>query len=206
MQSKPITWSIAWDYPAFRIKLLVGVIIMLAIISSSQTFFTFVQARHGVLVDDMVLNYIPAYNVSPFIFLIIYPLTLFMFWRMKQNSEICITFLYGYLFLCLVRMGTITLFPLEAPKHLVHLVDPFTTFFYGTKEVTKDLFFSGHTATVFFVGLCLENKREKIIAFIATAVLAILLLVQHIHYTADIIAAPFFCYLFWYLGKTVARL
>jgi hypothetical protein len=32
-----------------------------------------------------------------------------------------------------------------------------------------------------------------------------LLMVQRVHYTADIIAAPFFSYLFWYLAKQVSN-
>ena len=206
MQSKQLTWRFAWDYPAFRIKLLLGVFVMSLIVFFLQDFFSYIQTRQAILVNDWVLEKLPARDVSVYIFLILYPAAAFFFWRIRKNSVLCITALWGYVFMCLARMLTIALVPLDAPKELIHLADPFSIVFYGTNLITKDLFFSGHTATLFLIGLCLENKYEKAVVFFATAVLAILLLVQHVHYTADVVAAPFFSYIFWYLGKTIARL
>jgi len=206
MQSKQITWQFAWDYPAFRVKLFLGVFVMGLILFFLQDFFLFIQARNGVLLNDWVIDKLPAYDVSTYIFLILYPASGFLFWRIKGNSSMCITFLWGYIFLCLARMITISMIPLDAPKQLIHLADPFSIIFYGTNVITKDLFFSGHTASLFLVGLCLEKKSEKAVVFAATAILGVLLLIQHVHYTADVIAAPFFSYLFWCLGKRVAKI
>lgn len=206
MQSKQFTWQFAWDYPAFRVKLILGVFVMGLIMFYLQDFFLYIQSRNGILINDIVLNALPAHDVSNYIFIILYPASFFLFWRMKGSSSICITFLWGYIFLCIARMITISMIPLDAPKQLIHLADPFSIIFYGTNVITKDLFFSGHTASLFLIGLCLENKKEKAVVFICTAILAVLLLVQHVHYTADVIAAPFFSYLFWYVGKTIAKL
>ena len=206
MQAKQLTWRFAWDYPAFRVKLLLGVFLMGLIVFYLQDFFTFIQTRNGVLIHDWVLQKLPARDVSLYIFLILYPASGLFFWRMRNNTVLCITALWGYVFLCIFRMLTISLIPLEAPLGLVHMSDPFSIIFYGSNLITKDLFFSGHTATLCLVGLCLENKKEKIWVFCGTAVLALLLLVQHVHYTADVIAAPFFSYFFWYLGKTIAKI
>lgn len=206
MQSKQLTWRFAWDYPAFRVKFLLGAAVMFLIVFYLQDFFQFIQDRNGLILKDRVLDSLPARDVSVYIFLILYPASGFFFWRMLKNTSLCITALWGYIFLCIVRMMTILLIPLDAPAQLMHLQDPFSIIFYGSNLITKDLFFSGHTATLFLVGLCLENKTEKMLVFAATAVLAVLLLVQHVHYTADVIAAPFFSYLFWYLGKTIARI
>jgi len=206
MRAKQLTWRFAWDYPAFRVKLLLGVFLMGLIVFYLQDFFTFIQTRNGVLIHDWVLEKLPARDVSLYIFLILYPASGLFFWRMRNNTMLCITALWGYVFLCIFRMLTISLIPLEAPVGLVHMSDPFSIIFYGSNLITKDLFFSGHTATLCLVGLCLENKKEKIWVFCGTAVLALLLLVQHVHYTADVIAAPFFSYFFWYLGKTIAKI
>ncbi|MBB6502530.1 phosphatase PAP2-related protein [Pedobacter cryoconitis] len=206
MQSKQLTWQFAWEYPAFRVKFILGIIVMSLVLFFLQDFFLFIQARNGVLMNDWVLSRLPAYDVSHLIFLILYPATGFFIWRIIRNSSMCITALWGYIFLCLARMITISMIPLDAPLHLVHLSDPFSIFFYGSNVITKDLFFSGHTATLCLVGLCLENKREKMIVFIATGLLGVLLLIQHVHYTADVLAAPVFSYIFWYLGKTITRI
>ena len=206
MRAKQLTWRFAWDYPAFRVKLLLGVFLMGLIVFYLQDFFTFIQTRNGVLIHDWFLEKLPARDVSLYIFLILYPASGLFFWRMRNNTMLCITALWGYVFLCIFRMLTISLIPLEAPLGLVHMSDPFSIIFYGSNLITKDLFFSGHTATLCLVGLCLENKKEKIGVFCGTAVLALLLLIQHVHYTADVIAAPFFSYFFWYLGKTIAKI
>jgi hypothetical protein len=206
MQSKSLSWQIAWDYPAFRVKFLLGLFAMGAILFFFPDFFLFIQKRNGLTINDWLLDSLPAKDVSTYIFVLLYPITGFFFWRMIKKSSICITALWGYIFLCLVRMLTISLMPLEPPKELLHLSDPFSLFFYGPNLITKDLFFSGHTATLFLVALCLENKWEKGIAFGATVVLGVLLLIQHVHYTADILAAPIFSYLFWYIGRTIARI
>lgn len=207
MHTKQLTWRFAWDYPAFRVKLISGILLMGLIVYYLQDFFVFVQSRtNGILVHDRVLEILPAHDVSVYIFLVLYPASGLFFLRVRKNTTLCITALWGYIFLCLIRMLTISLIPLEAPKQLVHMTDPFSVIFYGSNMITKDLFFSGHTATLFLVGLCLENKREKIIIFCGTAVLGILLLIQHVHYTADVLAAPVFSYFFWYMGKTIARI
>jgi len=206
MQSKIYSWQLAWDYPAFRIKFFLGLMTLGVIVFFLPEFFLFIQDRNGVIINDYVLNSLPARNVSFYIFMILYPAAGFFLWRVIGKSSICITALWGYIFLCLARMVTISMVPLEPPVGIVHLSDPFSIIFYGSNIITKDLFFSGHTATLCLVGLCLENKTEKIIVFTATVALAILLMIQHVHYTADILAAPVFSYLFWYLGKTIAKL
>lgn len=205
MQYDSISWQRAWEYPAFRIKLIAGLIILTGILVFVPDFFLLIQVREGILLNDWVLNALPAKDVSPYIFLMLYPFMALMIWRMVEKTAFCITGLWAYIFLCLGRMVTIYLIPLEPPAGILHLEDPFSVFFYGTEVITKDLFFSGHTATLFLIALCLEKKWEKYLAFAATLVLAVLLMVQRVHYTADILAAPVFSYLFWLLGKRIAK-
>jgi membrane-associated phospholipid phosphatase len=52
---------------------------------------------------------------------------------------------------------------------------------------------------MFLFFLCLEAKWDKIIALTASFLVGILVLVQHIHYSLDVIAAFIFTY-FIYLG------
>jgi len=49
----------------------------------------------------------------------------------------------------------------------------------------------------------LRKKREKLIALIATLSVGVLLLVQHIHYTIDVVIAPLFVYIVYVLAKRV---
>ena len=98
-----------------------------------------------------------------------------------------LTFTWAFIFLSIFRVLTILLVPLDPPGGLITLVDPLSNFFYGAKFVTKDLFFSGHTSTVFLLFLTIPGKTDKKLALIATFIVGLLLLVQHVHYTLDVL-------------------
>lgn len=206
MQSKQATWRLAWPILVFRVKLIVGLLTMTLIIYFLHDFFQFIQIRPGFLWKDPLLHVLPARDVSDLIFLILYPITGYLCWKVRKNAKLGITALWGYIFMCLGRMITISLVPLDPPTGLIYLSDPFSIIFYGDNLITKDLFFSGHTATLVLIGLCLEDRMEKYLVFVAAGILGGLLLIQHIHYTADVLAAPFFSYLFWYLGKRITEI
>lgn len=206
MQSKQYTWPIAWDYQAFRIKFILGMFMLIAILIFIPHFFMHIEAREGIVLNDWLLNYIPAKDVSLWIFIVLYGMVGFFLYRMSRNTKMCLTALWAFIFLCIARIITISLVPLDPPNGIIHLADPCSIFFYHSNVITKDLFFSGYTATVFLGALCLERKSDKLIAFAATVIVAVLLLVQHVHYTIDIIAAPFFTWFFWYLGKSMSKI
>lgn len=115
------------------------------------------------------------------------------------------TFLWSYIMVSLVRILTISTVALNAPPNLIGLADPLSNAFYGAKFVTKDLFFSGHTSTIFLMALCLQNRIEKILGMIAAAVVGFLLLVQHVHYSLDVFSAPLFTWIIYQLTTWVLR-
>jgi hypothetical protein len=89
---------------------------------------------------------------------------------------------------------------------LIPLKDPISSLFYGGTQVfiTKDLFYSGHTSTQFLIFLCLKKRNDKIVALLATCIVGILVLVQHVHYTIDVLAAFAFTYVIYLMGKKIA--
>ena len=104
----------------------------------------------------------------------------------------------------ILRTGSITLTALNAPKGFIELVDPVVSnIFYRHTLISKDLFFSGHTSTAFLMFLCLTKKFDKIFAFIATLIIASLLLIQHVHYSVDIFAAPVFAFISYLISKKI---
>ena len=143
---------------------------------------------------DWLLAAIPPHNVSVAIFSVIWGMALLILYRAIYNPEIYINYCWTLILVCIARLATISLVPLAPPVGLINLTDPLTGIFYGESTITKDLFFSGHTATLTLIFLCLEKRTDKIIGFFAILIVAVLLLVQHIHYTIDILAAPVFVY------------
>jgi hypothetical protein len=110
-------------------------------------------------------------------------------YRAIQKPSIFIQYIWTLIFILIARFISITLVPLDPPVGLVELSDPINQIFYGHVTIVKDLFFSGHTATLMLILLSLEKKTDKLIALIAMITLMVLLLFQHVHYTIDILAA-----------------
>ncbi|MGY4536734.1 hypothetical protein ACVW0P_001148 [Mucilaginibacter sp. UYNi724] len=199
-------WTTALQSPKKRDKLLVGSFIVAIMLSGMPIFFNYIQKRQGVLLSDWVLANIPAHDVSIIIFTIIWGMAALTFARALYNPVIYINYVWTLIFINLARMLTIYLIPLDPPVGLIHLLDPLTNVFYGNTVITRDLFFSGHTSTMVLIFLCLEKRSDKVMGFIAIIAVMVLLLVQHIHYTIDVVAAPFLVYLIFLAVRKILKL
>jgi len=187
-------WKVTWQSRNRRRQIIIGTLVMAAIIYVLPIFFAHIQKRQGAVLNDWLLARIPAHNVSVLIFAIIWGMALLILIRAINNPSIYITYCWTLIFVCLVRFVTLSLVALDPPAGMVDLVDPLNSALYRNAAITKDLFFSGHTATMVMIWLCLQKRNDKIIALIAAFAVACLLLVQHIHYTIDVLAAPVVVY------------
>jgi len=187
-------WKDTWNSSVKRNQIIIGSVIMFAVVLILPVFFNYIEKRKGVLLNDWLLGHITPHNVSVPIFSLIWGMGILMIIRTIKHPSIYINYCWAIIFICIARFVTISLVALEPPHGLIPLTDPLTGVFYGESLITKDLFFSGHTATLTLMFLCLEKKNDKIAGMIATAIVACLLLVQHIHYTIDIVAAPIIVY------------
>jgi hypothetical protein len=199
-------WTAALQSPKKRDKLLIGSFIVAIILSSLPIFFSFIQKRKGIILNDWVLAHIPAYDVSVIIFTIIWGMAILIFIRALYNPVIYINYVWTLIFINIARMLSIYLVALDPPVGLIHLVDPLTGVFYGHNVITRDLFFSGHTSTLVLIFLCLEKRNDKILGFISIVVVMVLLLVQHIHYTIDVVAAPILVYMIFLIVRKLLKL
>jgi len=198
-------WQSAWQSVVFRKKLFLGLLALVIIFSVFPWFFQTIEKRHGIQLNDWVLNGLPSYNVSTPIFIFIWLTTMLMLLRCIQSPEIFIRILWSYTLLCYSRVITIGLVPLDPPAGLIALNDRLANAFYGPTFITRDLFYSGHTASVFLMFLCFRNKVDKWFTLCATIIVGILLLIQHVHYTVDVIAAPVFAYAMYLLAMRIVK-
>jgi hypothetical protein len=194
-------WKQTWSSSLQRAQLLIGSLLMILISFMLPSFFNLIQKRTGPLLNDWVLSAIPPHNVSWAIFTVIWGIGFYSLWRGIEKPTIYITYLWTFIFITILRVLAISLVPLNPPTGLIVLTDPLTAVFYGRSTITKDLFFSGHTSILFLAFLCLERKWDRILALAGTIIVACLLLVQHVHYTVDIIAAPIIIYPVYKLVK-----
>jgi hypothetical protein len=187
-------WGDAWKKPTFRISFLSALLTFSIFPWKASTYFQWIQQRQGLVLHDYILEFIPSKNVSYPIFSIIYCTVIYLIIRLLASPKTFLWFAWAFNLETAFRFLTIFLVALNPPLGIVDLHDPIASLFiYGENmAITKDLFFSGHTATMVFACYFLPQKKEKITAIISTLVLVGLLLVQHVHYTIDIIMAPLF--------------
>jgi len=100
--------------------------------------------------------------------------------------------LQAYCLLVAIRIICLYLVPLDPERLMIPLDDPFVgKLFYNGSVITKDLFFSGHVSTMFLFFLVIPFRTLKYFFLIATILVSVFILIQHVHYTIDVIAAPF---------------
>jgi membrane-associated phospholipid phosphatase len=196
-------WKINWQSSDYRKKLITGLILISFILLSLPFFYQAIEQRNGISFNDYLLSWLPAYDLSIYIFTVIWSMTLLTFSRFKQDPNIFLTFLWGFILINLSRFVSIGLIPLNAPADLIPIHDPISNHFYGPKFITKDLFFSGHTAAMFLMFLCLKKRTDKILALLATIIIGIAVLLQHVHYTMDVVMAPVITYFLWIGSKKI---
>jgi hypothetical protein len=190
-------WYSSFKQSAFKPLLFIGVALMFILLSLLPAFFSFIEGRQGYYLNDWLLNKIPAVNVSVPIFVCIWGSVALLIITIIKHPSLFLQFLYAYLLLLLVRYASIYFFPLEAPPELIVLRDPLSNSFYGTKFITKDLFFSGHTSTLFLMYFFQNSKPKRLLTLFASLAVGVLVLLQHIHYTIDVIIAfpaAFLCF------------
>ena len=196
-----ISWSKAWQERRFRNKTIIALLLVTIILTLLPTFFAFIEKREGMVLHDYLLDAIPAMDVSIPTFIIIWSVVMLVLYRIYQNPRLFLVVAYGFILMCLARILTISLLPLNPPTGIITLQDPIANIAYGGNGIfiTKDLFYSGHTGNMFLFFLCLEAKWDKMIALISSFLIGLLVLIQHIHYSIDVFAAFIFTY-FIYLG------
>jgi hypothetical protein len=194
-------WKETWNLTYQRRLIIIGTIIMLSVVFTMPLFFGHIEKREGTLINDPVLAGVPPHNVSVLIFSVIWGMVLLTLFRALYKPSIYIIYCWALIPITITRFITISIVPLAPPVGLIPLADPLTGIFYGQALITKDLFFSGHIATLTLMFLCLEKRNDKIIGFLATLVVACLLVVQHIHYSIDILASPGITYICYRLTR-----
>jgi hypothetical protein len=190
-------WAAAWQNKAFKKLFIVGIALLVLALGMLPVYFQAIQKREGPVLHDWLLNQLPAMDVSVWVFVIIWSITALSIVRAVQVPQLFITVIWVYLIVTLSRMVSIWLVPLNPPPNLIALTDPISNSFYGKSFITKDLFYSGHTSTLFMLYLCLRRRMDKFFALLGTILVASLLLIQHVHYSIDVILAPLFtlfCY------------
>lgn len=187
-------------------KYFICFVIVLALTLSSlklcSVFLLYNETRSvGIQLNDSLLNLLNPKDVSKPLFLINWiGIFLGMATALRLPKK-ALALMISVICFVVLRSTSLMLFPLLPPEGIIPLRDTFLECsFYDDQVLVKDLFFSGHTASLVILFLYADIKWIKITIGVITCVVATLLMVQHVHYTIDIIAAPFFAYAAYRIG------
>jgi len=108
----------SWSDRSFRKKVTIAILLNVAMLITMPFFFQYIEHRIGIQLNDPLLQYIRPVDVSIPVFVIIWSMTGLIILRAIQNPEICITFLFAFLILCISRIITISIFVLAQQEQM----------------------------------------------------------------------------------------
>ena len=189
-----MTWKDVISNKRHLLQIILSVLIIAGVLWSLTNFLRFIEIRQGIVLPDPLLNRFSPVNLTWLIFGLIYISLILAIIDLVKYPQQFIIIIQSYSLLVLIRMLAMYLMPLNPPADMIPLNDPFVQYFGTGKLLTKDLFFSGHTATLFLLFLAVQNKKLKAVFLACTVIVALSVLLQHVHYAIDVLAAPFFSY------------
>ncbi len=178
----------------FRIEFALTFVILITTLFALTRFLNSVEKREGVIFSDPILVLFNPVDLTWLTFTFIYA-SIFtsIFVLMKDLPRMAFVF-QCYVVMVWIRMIAMYLVPLDPPETMIALNDPFVEIFGTGQLLTRDLFFSGHTATLLLLFLVMKKKLYRKLLLLSTMAVAVTVLLQHVHYTIDVYAAVFFGY------------
>lgn len=198
-------WKKELEEKNFKITAIIAPILIIITMVIFTRFLNFIELRPGVVLSDPFLELFNPIDISWFTFAVMYGSLITAIIYLAHHPRQLILAFISYLFMIYFRIPAMWSIPLEAPATILPLIDPMVSDVGVGRLMTKDLFFSGHTATIMIMYLSSPGKKWRIAFLIMTIIVALAVLVQHVHYTVDVIAAPFFAYVSYILAKKLSK-
>lgn len=191
-------WNATSINGSFLIEFFFSIFLLIFTMLIFSKFTHYIEMRKGIQFHDPILASFKAIDLTKSIFIMIYGgIALALYSLLSSPYRLMILF-QAYALMVLARIVTLFTLPLAPPDGMIFLQDPFVEFFGTSKTIDNNLFFSGHTATIFLLFLCVP-KKLKIPFFFMSLFIAISVLLQKSHYTVDVIIAPCISFISYYI-------
>jgi len=186
-------WKTALSNKTFRYSL-ITIIILFAIQMFFISYFQGeIELRDGFAFKDPIMKHFSVFALDIPVFIALYTAHFFALYCAFKKPETFLHIVIGYFFVYFFRIFSIYMIPLDPPIGIIILKDPLL-YWFGGGDITKDLFYSGHTSSTFMAFLVTTNKKVKTFIGLALIVIVIGMLFQRVHYTIDVYAAFFFAF------------
>jgi membrane-associated phospholipid phosphatase len=195
------------DFNLSSLFVLVGslFLVLIAFVMTSR-FLIFNESRLGFQLFDPVLMILPEFDLSRVIFITTYSSIALGLLFSFNSLQSAIAGLQAMFILLILRIICMSLVPLEPPIDIIPLQDDFLSgTFYDGRVLLKDLFFSGHTASIALLAFLIQDKGWSRIILMMSMIVGTMLIMQHVHYTLDVICAYMFAYLACSIGVFTAE-
>ncbi len=191
-------WAEALDHKKFKYELLGSILFLVGTMLLFSKFTIFVELRKGIQFNDPILDSFKAIDLTIPIFTFIYGGILFALGSLLWRPFRLMVLLQAYALMVLTRIVMMFVLPLVPPNGMIFLKDPFVELFGTGKTLVNDLFFSGHTATMFLLLFAVPKKLKWVFCLITFFVAGSVLL-QKAHYSVDVMVAPYVSYVSYQL-------
>ncbi|MFP4370349.1 MAG: phosphatase PAP2-related protein [Candidatus Kapaibacterium sp.] len=178
----------------FSAELIITVAALIIELAVYSAFLKYIESRPGTVIDDPVLALFAPVDLSAPVFILLYLSVFGAIVYFSFDMKKLIQAVQSYILLVIFRMMAMYTLPLDPPEQLIPLIDPLVELMGPGTTLTRDLFFSGHTSTVFIIAFNIDKTWVKAVFFAIGVIVAVMVVLQHVHYTVDVLAAPFFAY------------
>ncbi len=192
-----LRWKRELGQRRFLVEAVVTVMLFVITMRVCTEVMNIMEMRKGVSLPDPILLTFNPINLRWPIFIVLWTAVFGTIYHLAHYPRHFVLTLQAATVLLVFRSIALGLVPLEPAKSIIPLADPIVVHLGTGKLVLKDLFFSGHTAIVFLCALASRRRAWKAVCLAATVAVAVGVILQHVHYSADVFAAPFFAYGSW---------
>ena len=188
------SWNTELRDARFRTQFLSSIVAFAVTLILFTRYLGWVEQRSGVTVDDPILRLIQPQDLTWATFGMIYAAVCIAVVYLRNKPRDFLLAIQAYTILVCVRAVMMFLLPLNPSDKLIVLQDPLVQFVGDGSAPTKDLFFSGHTSTMFLLALVTKHQKLRLVFLVFTFLVATCVIVQHVHYVIDVVVAPFVAY------------
>lgn len=201
-------WKIALGDKAFRLKMLLVPGLFFAYSAVTQQLSNYIESRKGIQLEDRLLTMFPRFDFSTPVFLLLYISLFTLVITHLDKPKVILRIIEMHFLVAIIRQVCILLVALEPPAGIIVLRDLFleNTVYPRHSPLTKDLFFSGHVASIWIYFLCAKKSFLKIYLAFATVVMSFMILSMRVHYTYDVYGAVFFTTIIYFAPAWIRQL
>ena len=193
-------WSEVLSEKYFTLKYIVNLVCCYTLYIYITHLLVQNRFREGVVLCDPIQKFFTPVDFSLPIFVLTYACAISFIVYIIPRPRHFYFALRAFLVVFLFRFAAIYLIALSPPQTMIPLNDPVIDWIVGNNhEIYNDLFFSGHVADVCIFIFCCRSNWLRGFLLVSVFFVAVMLVWQQVHYTADVLGAPFFAYVSYVL-------